>query len=205
MIAFGASAIHPYMLFQTVAQIERRKDPEVDLAPILKKVRKAGQRRTAQDHVQEWGSPPSPATGIYALRRDRDWGEEITGRSGVFPPKGPNWCPSPSKGDSGCKTPGVFGRKGNSKGAISTKKRGAKERPRERGDPGGFFPRGENRGGGLKKNLWRGGGGVYRRFWPPGGGWRPHKGGPQHGGKKGGNRGSKKRLWKGGGKKIRGV
>ncbi|WP_457608631.1 glutamate synthase large subunit [Nitratifractor sp.] len=41
LIAFGASAIHPYMLFQTVAQIERRKDPEVDLAPILKKVRKA--------------------------------------------------------------------------------------------------------------------------------------------------------------------
>jgi glutamate synthase (NADPH/NADH) large chain len=41
MIAFGASAIHPYMLFQTVAMIERRKDPEVDLAPILKKVRKA--------------------------------------------------------------------------------------------------------------------------------------------------------------------
>ncbi len=41
MIAFGASAIHPYMLFQTVAQIERRKDPEVDLAPILKQVRKA--------------------------------------------------------------------------------------------------------------------------------------------------------------------
>ncbi len=41
MIAFGASAIHPYMLFQTVAMIERRRDPEVDLAPILKKVRKA--------------------------------------------------------------------------------------------------------------------------------------------------------------------
>jgi len=41
MIAFGASAIHPYMLFQTVALIERRKNPDVDLAPILKKVRKA--------------------------------------------------------------------------------------------------------------------------------------------------------------------
>jgi len=41
MIAFGASAIHPYMLFQTVAMIERRKDANVDLAPILKRVRKA--------------------------------------------------------------------------------------------------------------------------------------------------------------------
>ncbi len=41
LIAFGAAAIHPYMLFQTVALIERRKDPEVDLAPVLKKVRKA--------------------------------------------------------------------------------------------------------------------------------------------------------------------
>ncbi len=41
LIAFGASAIHPYMLFQTVAQIERRKNPDVNLAPILKKVRKS--------------------------------------------------------------------------------------------------------------------------------------------------------------------
>ena len=41
MLAFGASAIHPYMLFQTVAQIERRKNPDVNLAPILKKVRTA--------------------------------------------------------------------------------------------------------------------------------------------------------------------
>ena len=41
LIAFGASAIHPYMLFQTVALIERRRNADVDLAPILKKVRKA--------------------------------------------------------------------------------------------------------------------------------------------------------------------
>ncbi len=41
LIAFGAVAIHPYMLFQSVAMIEKRRDPNVDLAPILKKVRKA--------------------------------------------------------------------------------------------------------------------------------------------------------------------
>ncbi len=41
LIAFGASAIHPYMLFQTVAMVERKKDKSVDMAPILKKVRKA--------------------------------------------------------------------------------------------------------------------------------------------------------------------
>ncbi len=41
LIAFGATAIHPYMLFQTVAMVERRRDPNVDMAPILKKVRKA--------------------------------------------------------------------------------------------------------------------------------------------------------------------
>ncbi len=41
MIAFGATAIHPYMLFQTVAMIEKRHNSDVDLAPILKKTRKA--------------------------------------------------------------------------------------------------------------------------------------------------------------------
>jgi glutamate synthase (NADPH/NADH) large chain len=41
LIAFGASAIHPYMLFQTVAMNERRRDPDVNMAPILKNVRKA--------------------------------------------------------------------------------------------------------------------------------------------------------------------
>ncbi len=41
MIAFGAAAIYPYMLYQTVAMIEIRNNASVDLAPILKKVRKA--------------------------------------------------------------------------------------------------------------------------------------------------------------------
>ncbi len=41
MIAFGVAAIYPYMLYQTVAMIEMRRDPDVDLAPTLKKVRKA--------------------------------------------------------------------------------------------------------------------------------------------------------------------
>ena len=39
MIAFGTAAIYPYMLYQTVALKEHRKDENVDLAPILKKVR----------------------------------------------------------------------------------------------------------------------------------------------------------------------
>ncbi|MCD6653219.1 MAG: glutamate synthase large subunit [Sulfurovum sp.] len=41
MLAFGVAAIYPYMLYQTVAMVERRKDENVDLAPILKKVRKS--------------------------------------------------------------------------------------------------------------------------------------------------------------------
>ena len=41
LLAFGAAAIHPYMLFQTIAMSERRKDPDVNMAPILKKARKA--------------------------------------------------------------------------------------------------------------------------------------------------------------------
>ena len=41
LIAFGASAIHPYMLFKTIAMVERRKNPDVDMAPILKQARKA--------------------------------------------------------------------------------------------------------------------------------------------------------------------
>ena len=41
MIAFGAAAIYPYMFYQTVAMMERRKNTDVDLAPILKKVRKS--------------------------------------------------------------------------------------------------------------------------------------------------------------------
>ena len=39
MLAFGVAAIYPYMLYQTVAMIEHRKDVNVNLAPILKKVR----------------------------------------------------------------------------------------------------------------------------------------------------------------------
>ncbi|MBD3789584.1 MAG: glutamate synthase large subunit [Campylobacterales bacterium] len=41
MIAFGVTAIYPYMLYQTVAMVEKRKDEHVDLASILKKVRKS--------------------------------------------------------------------------------------------------------------------------------------------------------------------
>ena len=41
MIGFGVSAIYPHMLYQTVAMIAKRDDLEADLAPILKKVRKA--------------------------------------------------------------------------------------------------------------------------------------------------------------------
>ena len=41
MLGFGVAAIYPYMLYQTVAMIEHRKDKNVDLAPILKKVRKS--------------------------------------------------------------------------------------------------------------------------------------------------------------------
>jgi glutamate synthase (NADPH/NADH) large chain len=41
MIAFGAAAILPYLLYETIAVIERRKDPEVELAPTMKKLRKA--------------------------------------------------------------------------------------------------------------------------------------------------------------------
>lgn len=41
MLAFGVAAIYPYMLYQTVAMIEHRKDENVNLAPVLKKVRKS--------------------------------------------------------------------------------------------------------------------------------------------------------------------
>ena len=41
MLAFGVAAIYPYMLYKTVAMIEHRKDEKVNLAPILKKVRKS--------------------------------------------------------------------------------------------------------------------------------------------------------------------
>jgi len=41
IIAFGAAAIYPYMLYQTIAVAERRKDSNADLAPVLKKVRKS--------------------------------------------------------------------------------------------------------------------------------------------------------------------
>ena len=41
MIAFGASAIYPYMLYKTVLNIAERKEKEVEIAPLLKKVRKA--------------------------------------------------------------------------------------------------------------------------------------------------------------------
>ena len=39
MIGFGVTAIYPYMLYKSVAMIEHRKDENVDLAPVLKKVR----------------------------------------------------------------------------------------------------------------------------------------------------------------------
>ncbi len=41
MIAYGAAAIYPYMLYQSVAVMAKRKDESVDLAPMLKKVRKS--------------------------------------------------------------------------------------------------------------------------------------------------------------------
>lgn len=41
MLAFGVAAIYPHMLYQTVAMIEHRKDENVNLAPVLKKVRKS--------------------------------------------------------------------------------------------------------------------------------------------------------------------
>ena len=41
MIAFGASAIYPYMFYQTVGAMVKRKNPNKNLAPILKKVRKS--------------------------------------------------------------------------------------------------------------------------------------------------------------------
>ncbi len=41
MLGFGVAAIYPYMLYQTVAMIARRKDESINLAPILKKVRKS--------------------------------------------------------------------------------------------------------------------------------------------------------------------
>ena len=41
LIAFGASAIYPYMLYKTVAQLARRREENVDLTPLFKKVRKS--------------------------------------------------------------------------------------------------------------------------------------------------------------------
>jgi glutamate synthase (NADPH/NADH) large chain len=41
MLGFGVTAIYPHMLYQTVAMIEHRKNKDVNLAPVLKKVRKA--------------------------------------------------------------------------------------------------------------------------------------------------------------------
>ncbi len=41
LIAFGASAIYPYMLYKTVAKIARRREENIDLTPIFKKVRKS--------------------------------------------------------------------------------------------------------------------------------------------------------------------
>ena len=41
LIAFGAAGIYPYMFYQTVAIMERRKNANVNLAPILKKARKS--------------------------------------------------------------------------------------------------------------------------------------------------------------------
>jgi glutamate synthase (NADPH/NADH) large chain len=41
MLGFGVAAIYPYMLYQTVAMIEHRKDENVNLTPVLKKVRKS--------------------------------------------------------------------------------------------------------------------------------------------------------------------
>jgi len=41
MLAFGVAGIYPHMLYQTVAMIEHRKDENVNLTPVLKKVRKS--------------------------------------------------------------------------------------------------------------------------------------------------------------------
>jgi len=41
LIAFGTAAIYPYMFYQTVAVLMRRRDEDINLAPVLKKVRKA--------------------------------------------------------------------------------------------------------------------------------------------------------------------
>ena len=41
MLGFGVAAIYPHMLYQTVAMIQHRKDKDVNLAPLLKKVRKS--------------------------------------------------------------------------------------------------------------------------------------------------------------------
>ena len=41
MLGFGVAAIYPHMLYQTVAMIAHRKNEEVNLAPVLKKVRKS--------------------------------------------------------------------------------------------------------------------------------------------------------------------
>ncbi len=41
LIAFGAAAIYPYMFYQTIAVRLRRTEPDVDIAPILKKMRKS--------------------------------------------------------------------------------------------------------------------------------------------------------------------
>jgi len=41
MLGFGVAGIYPHMLYQTVAMIEHRKNKEVNLAPVLKRVRKS--------------------------------------------------------------------------------------------------------------------------------------------------------------------
>jgi len=41
MLAFGASAVYPYLLLSTVADIEHRKNPEADLTESIKKIRSA--------------------------------------------------------------------------------------------------------------------------------------------------------------------
>ncbi len=41
LIAFGAAGIYPYMFYQTVGIMERRKNTDIDLAPLLKKARKS--------------------------------------------------------------------------------------------------------------------------------------------------------------------
>ncbi|RRS30710.1 MAG: glutamate synthase [Epsilonproteobacteria bacterium (ex Lamellibrachia satsuma)] len=41
MIGFGAAAIYPHMLYQSVAVMKHRKDENVNLAPVLKKIRKS--------------------------------------------------------------------------------------------------------------------------------------------------------------------